>query len=68
MAVREVVVADERIVDQGLEDDGHEAGTPHVEKAAKAGGAAGGGGGVLIDVSQVFGGWARVGKATTFAA
>lgn len=56
VSVGEVEVAHERVVDEGLENDRHEAGAAHVEEAPKASGAAGRSGRVGFDVFEVFGG------------
>lgn len=56
VSVGEVEIAHERVVDEGLQDDRHEAGAAHVKKAAKAGGATRRGGRVGFYVFEVFGG------------
>lgn len=54
--VREVEVAHKRVVDERLEDNGHEAGATHVEEAAEAGGTTRRSGRVGFDIFEVFGG------------
>lgn len=65
--VGEVEIADERVVDEGLQDDRHETGTAQVKKTAKAGGAARRGGRVAFYVSEVFGGVTMVVSAPALA-
>lgn len=67
MAIREIKVANKRVVDQALEHDAHEAGGAHIQEAPESSGTARGECSVCIDIFDIFEGGSVVFETPFFA-